>query len=132
MSYDRRLLWLNLLFLLSISFVPFPTSLLGQYGDQQFAVVLYAVSLAIPRLMLAVIWWYAIKGLIITSDRLDPKMARYHLGRSLTIPLLFLLSIIISFFSVRAAIFSWFLLFGVDAVLWRLVATSNRNSVSEE
>ena len=28
-SYDRRLLWLNLIFLLSISFIPFPTGLLG-------------------------------------------------------------------------------------------------------
>ena len=125
MSYDRRLLWLNLLFLLSISFVPFPTSLLGEYGDQQFAVVLYAASLAIPRLLLAVIWWYALKGPILISERLNPKMARYHLGRSLTIPLLFLLSILISFFSVSAAIFSWFLMFGVDAVLWRFVGASH-------
>ena len=39
-TYDRMLMWLNLLFLLSISFVPFPTALLGEYGEQQFAVVL--------------------------------------------------------------------------------------------
>ena len=36
------LMLLNLLFLLSISFVPFPTALLGEYGEQQFAVVVYA------------------------------------------------------------------------------------------
>src|SRR5215216_2503570 len=60
-SYDRGLMWLNLLFLLTISFVPFPTALLGEYGEQQFAVVLYALSLAIPRLLLALIWWYAIR-----------------------------------------------------------------------
>ena len=51
-SYDRTLMWLNLLFLLSISFVPFPTALLGEYGEQQFAVVLYALSLAVPSLCL--------------------------------------------------------------------------------
>jgi uncharacterized membrane protein len=33
-SYDRNLISLNLLFLLSISFVPFPTALLGEYGEQ--------------------------------------------------------------------------------------------------
>jgi uncharacterized membrane protein len=119
-SYDRGLLWLNLLFLLSVSFAPFPTSLLGEYGDQQFAVVLYAGSLAIPRLWLASIWWYAIKGRIVMSDRLDPGMSRYHLVRSLAIPFIFLLSIIVSFFSVRAAILSWFLLFAADSVIWRL------------
>ncbi len=30
-NYDRGLLWLNLLLLLSISFVPFPAALVGEY-----------------------------------------------------------------------------------------------------
>jgi uncharacterized membrane protein len=117
--YDRVLMWLNLLFLLSISFVPFPTALLGEYSEQQFAVVLYAISLAVPRLLLALVWWYAMKrNLVIES--LDPRISRYHLARSLAIPALFLLSIIVSFFSVSAAILSWLLMFVVDTVLWRL------------
>jgi uncharacterized membrane protein len=119
-SYDRTLMWLNLLFLLSISFVPFPTSLLGEYGDQQFAVVLYAGSLAIPRLLLALMWWYAISERILLSENLDPGMARYHLTRSLAIAFIFLLSIVVSVVSVRAAIFTWLLMWAVDAVLWRL------------
>jgi TMEM175 potassium channel family protein len=118
-SYDRMLMWLNLLFLLSISFVPFPTALLGEYGEQQFPVVLYALSLAIPRLLLALVWWYATKRNLLIEN-LDPKISRYHLARSLAIPALFLLSIIVSFFSVSAAILSWLLLFAVDALLWRL------------
>ena len=119
-SYDRTLIWLNLLFLLSISFVPFPTSLLGEYGELQFAVVLYAGSLAIPRLLLALQWWYAIRGRILLSDDLDAGMAKYHFARSLAIPFVFLLSIIVSFLSVRAAILCWFLMLVADAVLWRL------------
>jgi uncharacterized membrane protein len=31
--YDRVLIWLNSLFLMCIAFLPFPTSLLGEYGD---------------------------------------------------------------------------------------------------
>src|SRR3712207_227979 len=34
-GYDRRLLWLNFLFLMMISFLPFPTSLLGEYREHQ-------------------------------------------------------------------------------------------------
>jgi uncharacterized membrane protein len=105
-SYGRALMWLNLLLLLSISFVPFPTSLLGEYGNLQFAVVVYAISLAIPRLLLGSMWWYAIRGRIAMSEGLDPGTSRYHLIRSLTIPLVFLLSIGVSFFSVTAAILS--------------------------
>jgi uncharacterized membrane protein len=32
-GYDGTLLWLNFLFLMTISFLPFPTSLLGEYGS---------------------------------------------------------------------------------------------------
>jgi uncharacterized membrane protein len=119
-SYDRTLLWLNLVFLLSISFIPFPTSLLGEYGDLRFAVVVYALSVGLARFLLAVVWWYVIKGPIRIGGGLDRGLARYHFARSLAIPTLFLVSIGISFFSVKAAIASWFLMFVADAATWRL------------
>jgi hypothetical protein len=59
-------------------------------------------------------------GSIIMNTAVDVGMARYHFARSLAIPFIFVVSIIVSFFSVRAAILCWFLMFGVDAVLWRL------------
>jgi uncharacterized membrane protein len=118
-SYDRMLMFLNLLFLLSISFVPFPTALLGEYGEQQFAVVLYALSLAVPRLLLALVSWYATKRSLLIEN-LDPRIGRYHLVRSLAISAIFLLSIVVSFFSVSAAILSWILMFVVDTLLWQL------------
>jgi uncharacterized membrane protein len=118
-TYDRMLMWLNLLFLLSISFVPFPTALLGEYGEQQFAVVLYALSLALPRLLLALVWWYATKRNLLIEN-LDPRISRYHLARSLGISAFFLLSIVVSFFSVSVAVLSWLLMFVLDGVLWRI------------
>ena len=98
---------------------PFPTALLGEYGEQQFAVVSYASSLAVPRLLLASVWWYALRRNLL-SESLDPRISRYHLARSLAIPALFSLSIIVSFFSVSVAVLSWLLMFAVDSVLWRL------------
>src|SRR5215216_3693364 len=58
-GYDRALIWLNSLFLMFVAFLPFPTALLGEYGDQQLVVVIYASSVAITRLMLSAAWWYA-------------------------------------------------------------------------
>ena len=119
-SYDRTLLWLNLLFLLSISFIPFPTDLLGEYGQLRFAVIFYAASLALARLLLALVWWYIFSGPIRTSDELDQELAKVHLIRSLAIPAIFLLSICIAFFSTNVAIASWVLLVVGDTVAWRL------------
>ena len=119
-SYDRTLLWLNLVFLLSISFIPIPTDLLGEYGQLRFSVIFYAASLGLARLLLALVWWYVVSGPIRTSDDLDPRLATFHFLRSLAIPVIFLLSIGIAFFSPNAAVASWVLLIVADAVIWQL------------
>ena len=128
-SYDRTLLWLNLLFLLSISFIPFPTGLLGEYGERlRFAVIFYAASVGLARLLLALEWVYITKGPIRTAEDLDQSLARFHLLRSLAIPALFVVSIGISFLSVPLAISSWVLMFLADALAWRLQRRRLRSS----
>ena len=127
-SYNRSLLWLNLVFLLSISFIPFPTDLLGEYGELRFSVIFYAASLGMARLLLAVVWWYIVAGPIRTGDELDPGLARYHFFRSLAIPALFFLSIGISLVSVNAAVACWLLLFVADVMMWRLQRRRVRSS----
>ena len=127
-SYNRTLLWLNLVFLLSISFIPFPTDLLGEYGELRFSVIFYAASLGMARLLLAVVWWYIVAGPIQTGEELDPGLARYHFFRSLAIPALFFLSIGISLVSVNAAVASWLLLFVADVMMWRLQRRRVRSS----
>ena len=128
-SYDRTLLWLNLVFLLSISFIPFPTDLLGEYGQLRFAVIFYAASLGLARLLLALVWWYIVSGPIRTSDDLDPGLANFHFLRSLAIPAIFFLSNGIAFFSPNAAVASWVLLIVADTVIWRLWRKRNLGGV---
>jgi uncharacterized membrane protein len=120
-GYDRRLLWLNALFLMFVAFLPFPSALLGDYGDQQLVVALYAGSMAITRLLLTVVWWYATTGGRLTDGALDPGFVRTYHIRGLIIPFIFLVSIGISFFSVRVAIYTWVLLFIGDFLALRLL-----------
>ena len=116
-DYDRGLMWLNGLFLMCVAFLPFPSALLGEYGEQWLVVVIYAASLGITRLLLSAAWWYAHdKPHLIQRDVAPATMWMIHL-RALLIPLIFLLSIGISFFSVRAAVYSWILLFVGDTVV---------------
>ena len=117
--YDRPLLYLNFLFLMLVAFVPFPTSLLGEYGDHQLPVAVYAATLAVGRLLLTGIHWYSTRDDRLLGEAQDPRTVRFFLIRGLTIPAIFLLSIGISFFSVGAAILSWLVMLGVDTVVVR-------------
>jgi uncharacterized membrane protein len=118
-AYDRTLLYLNFLFLMVVAFVPFPTSLLGEYGNYQLPVAIYAATLAIGRLLLTTIHWYSTRNDRLLDEAVTPATVRFFLIRGLTIPAIFLLSIGISFFSVSAAIWTWFIMIAVDAIIVR-------------
>ena len=90
--------------------------------------LLYAASVGLARLLLALEWWYIIKGPIKTSDDLDHRLARYHFFRGFAIPLIFLISIGVSFFSVPLALSSWLLMFLTDTAIWRLQRRRLRSS----
>ncbi len=51
-GYDRGLLFINLLFLMWIVLLPCSSSLLGEYGDHQIVVIIYAVHVALAGLTL--------------------------------------------------------------------------------
>src|ERR1044072_1403433 len=59
---DRNFLWLNILLLLCVSFIPFPTSLLGRYPFQAGPIQIYGFTLiacnAIGYLMLVYVWYH--------------------------------------------------------------------------
>jgi uncharacterized membrane protein len=118
-EYDRGLLYLNFLFLMFVAFVPFPTSLLGEYGDHQLPVAIYAGALAIGRLLLTAIHWYSTRDDRLVGEPQNPGEVRFYLIRGLAMPVIFLLSIGVSFFSVGAAIWSWVVMIVVDAVVLR-------------
>ena len=118
-TYDRNLLYLNLLFLMVVAFVPFPTSLLGEYGDRQLPVAIYAATLAVGRLLLTAIHWYSTKNDRLLDEPQDPATVRFFLLRGLTIPAIFLLPIVISFFSVSVAIWMWLVMLTVDGLVRR-------------
>jgi uncharacterized membrane protein len=107
------------LFLLFVAFVPFPTSLLGEYGNHQLPVAIYAGTLAVGRLVLTTIHWYSTRNDRLVDEAQDPREVRFYLIRGLVMPVIFLLSIGVSFFSVSAAIWSWVVMIVVDTVILR-------------
>jgi uncharacterized membrane protein len=101
---DRTLLWLNLLLLLCIVFIPFPAALVGQYPEQQISVVIYGGTLVITGLVLQLLWWYATSGHRLVDREIDPHLVRRATHRNLAAPLLYLLAIGASFLSVQISL----------------------------
>ncbi|HET8627376.1 MAG TPA: TMEM175 family protein [Thermomicrobiales bacterium] len=118
--WDRRLLTLNLLLLLSITFLPFPTAVVGRYGNTRPAVLLYAVSVATTGLLLTLVWLYAAWGGRLVVPGLDAAFVRFHAIRLLAAPAIFLLSIGVAFVNLSLAEWCWVLIVVPTIALNRL------------
>ncbi len=101
---DRNLLWLNILLMMCIVFIPFPTALIGQYPEQQISVVIYAGTLMITGCALQLLWWYATSGYRLVDREIDPQLVQGATRRNLMAPLIYLLAIGISFLRVEASL----------------------------
>jgi uncharacterized membrane protein len=107
--YDTVLIWLNLLLLLCVCVLPFPTAIVGRFVGP-VPVMIYAANLALVSLLQLTIWWYA------TSQHrlVDPDLpvSLIHLGalRGLTTMSIFLTSIVVAFYDATVAMLCWLLL----------------------
>ena len=108
-GHDDILRWLNILFLFCISFLPFPTDLVGDYHNVQFAIVFYDLSMIVTSAALSALWWYASHGRRFVHEHIPPRRVSYMRLRSLIVPAVFLLSIMLSFVNLAAARFAWLL-----------------------
>jgi uncharacterized membrane protein len=115
-SIDQRLIWLNLLFLMCVAFIPFPTAVLGDHDGSRGAIVFYAATIGLTGTVLASIWQYLIHAGHL-NERADAKIVRYLTRRSLVTPISFLVSIPLSFVSLRLAEACWFAPFVLIGVI---------------
>ncbi len=113
--YDRRLIWINLLLLMFVAFLPFPTAMLGNYPATQFTVTFYAATLAATGFSKSLLWWYASRGHRLIDPALDPLLISHIIRRSLITPFVFLFSIIVAIFNPLVAMWSWGL---VGVAIW--------------
>ena len=117
--YDGVLTWMTFAFLMAIAFLPFPTLLIGEFVDQQISVVFYAADAAVASLLLVGISWYARHGHRLVPEDVDDERGRLRTAQGLAVPVVFLASIVISFWSPKLALYSWLLLAATDsAVAW--------------
>ncbi len=106
--YDGVILWLNILLLMVIAFVPFPTRVMSDF-DNSAATIFYAITVAAAGFLTAAINFHAVHRGLIDMD--SPEAARMQRPwRLLIIPAVFLLSVPIAYFDTDLARYFWLLL----------------------
>ena len=102
---DDILIGLNLLLLLGITWIPFPTALLATHTLNRIAALVYSTTFFVMSLIFQVFWAYATRrpGIMAPEKSTGARQItwQYILG-----PVLYLISIVIAFFS-GAAVLIW-------------------------
>lgn len=65
---DRNLIWINLLFLLFVSTLPFSTAFLGDHINFKFSILLYWLNILLLGIFLYINWTYADRKGLITEE----------------------------------------------------------------
>lgn len=81
---DRRLVQLDLVLLLLVAFVPFPTAVLSEYGPEVPGIVLYAATVALINGVQCLIWVHARRAGLL-SPAVDRGLYRY-VRRNILLP----------------------------------------------
>jgi uncharacterized membrane protein len=97
-SVNRRLLWVNNLFLMLIAFIPFPTGLLGHHPGQPVATAFYGCICAMTGLAFWLMRWYASLHAGLMKPEIPHAAHRRRVRISLLSPVLYGAGAIMSLF----------------------------------
>jgi uncharacterized membrane protein len=104
------MVYLNLLFLLLITFLSITTSLVINYGSYQIPYVIFCVVVIMTSSLLALIWRYATKDYRLVDKDIHPFLVRGMMVNFLLIPFVFAISILVSFFNLDIAQYLWLII----------------------
>jgi len=90
---NQTLLVINLALLGSVVFIPFPTSLIAQFGESLTTAV-YAISLTVTGLLGSAMLWYAWRAGLV-DPRVSALVVRHYTVRGLVVPGVFLASLVV-------------------------------------
>jgi uncharacterized membrane protein len=73
---DRYSLVINLLLLMCVAFIPFPTALIARYGGVVPVVILFGLTMALTGILFSALWFYAVQGYLNNDMQLDTRFVR--------------------------------------------------------
>ncbi|MGH9123250.1 MAG: TMEM175 family protein [Acidimicrobiales bacterium] len=111
----ESLMLLNLVLLMAVAALPFPSSLLGQYGGERVSVILYACSMIVVGLLLTALTYMAAKRRLFSRSASEAEL-KLGLWRSMSMVGVFVLSIPVAVASPTVAPFVWIATFPLRMV----------------
>lgn len=113
------LVYLNLLFLLFITFLSVTTSLVINYGSYQIPYVIYSIVVIITSSLLALIWWYGSRNYRLVDKDIHPLFVKGVMVNLLLIPFVYAISILVSFFDLDVAQYLWLIIVPLNIAVKR-------------
>ena len=106
---DHLLLFLNILFLMCVAFIPFPTALLAEYlqgsgAERTMAGAVYAGTLAVTAVFFTLLWLYAAVNYRLVDRNLDPSLLRAMTRRYVFGMFAYLVTFALAFVNVAASL----------------------------
>jgi uncharacterized membrane protein len=116
---DRTFLFLNVIFLMLVAFVPFPTRLVAEHlrdGETRAAALAYGVTLTATAVFYNALWLYAAVRRRLLHDDADPRVVSGITRSYLPGPWIYLGATLVAFVSPRTSV----ALFGAITVFYML------------
>jgi TMEM175 potassium channel family protein len=104
---DRPLIWINILFLMIIGVVPFSTTLLTQYLDQQISIFAYSFNAILAGVIVYALYFYTKRHSELVDKTIPSLIGRRAGRRTIVTTSTYSVAILISFLYLPA---SWLLL----------------------
>jgi uncharacterized membrane protein len=121
-KYDRTLMWLNLLFLMLITFAPFLTDMMSDYAGYPVPVIIYSIYLGTCSLMLLILWLHASHEKRLLHPQMPENTISSIRFRAIAVVIIFFLSAVLAFYDPFLAQLSWlstFALFFLTQLLFK-------------
>lgn len=109
--FNQTLFWLNVTFLIFISFLPFPVDLFGDFGNSRSVVVFYSAALALAGYLLTILWLYVSHDNKLIDKSVSKRRIQFYTLKHMVAPIVFTLSIPVAFIDLTLAKLSWLFVF---------------------
>lgn len=125
-KYTDKLIWINILFLLSIVIMPFSSAFYSENFHLNLPYAVYCFNIVVTGMLNCwLIRYISSEKANISTKSGDVEWRKYHTLRSLIAPIIFLLSLLLSFYSVSLSRLCFILIFPLISIISRKFKRKN-------